>query len=373
MIRESSSTVCWTRSSTLVLSLALASCAALASPAPAGFGTVSGRASAVYVLAAPQGFALPQYSNDGYQQNVSEKAGRWRVAVSVDLAPLKIRTPFRPGRLPASLGLPPELSAAFDTALAPCQRAGEAVDAVLLTLHKTLRYKERPDFEETLPEVLRRREASCIGMTRVASAVIRALGIGCREAVGLRAPLSRGPAVLQGGLLHAWLEIAYPGGPTVFCDPLRSSGWIPETYIVLRIGEGLEPGTLAALSGAFILCEAHRDRLFYEPAPGVTCVLWRRPSSAAYTGTLITGKVLGPLDAPARGSIRIEGSGGATSMDLWEGNFFFRDLAPGEYTLVATARDAPPQRAIIRLNPVDRKSVLFYSPPGEGIPPGAKP
>ena len=369
--------MCWTRSSTLgpsfALGLVLASLAASGSPAPAGFGTASGQASSVYHLAAPQGLVPPAYKNDGYEQSVSAETGGRRVAVSVDLTPLKIRTPFRPGRLPASLGLPPDLATAFNTALAPCQRAGEAVDAVLLTLHKTLRYNERPAFEETLPEVLRRREASCVGMTRAASAVLGALGLPCREVVGLRAPIQEGPMILQGGLLHAWLEIAYPGGPTVFCDPLRSSGWVPETYIVLRIGEGLEPGPLSALSGTTLQCESHRDRLFYEPAPGVEGVLWRRPSSAAYTGTLVTGKVLGALDAPARGSIRLEGPGGTVKMDLWEGNFFFRDLAPGEYALVATPLDAPPQRALIRLNPVDRKTVLFYSPPGEGIRPGVKP
>lgn len=383
--------MCWTLSSTLAprhshgtaevfrsraylaLGLALASLATLGSPAPAGFGTASGTASAVFVLAAPQGFTPPAYHNDGYRQTVSSIAGGPRVSVSVDLAPLKLRTPFRPGRLPDSLGLPPDLAAALNTALAPCQRAGEAVDAVLLTLHEAVRYNERPDFEETLPGVLRRREASCVGMTRVASAVLGALGLACREVVGLRAPVREGPVVLQGGLLHAWLEIAYPGGPTVFCDPLRSSGWVPETYIVLKVGEGLERGALGALSGTTLRCESHRDRLFYEPAPGVRGVLWHRPSSAAYTGSLVTGKVLGPLDAPARGSVRLEGPGGTVPMDLWEGNFFFRDLAPGEYALVATPLGAPPQRALIRLNPMDRRTVLFYSPPGEGIRPGAKP
>ena len=60
-------------------------------------------------------------------------------------------------------------------------------------------------------------------------------------------------------------------------------------------------------------------------------------------------------------------------MDLWEGNFFFRDLESGEYLLIATSQNAPPQRTLIRLNAVDRKTVLFYSPPGDGIRPGAKP
>ena len=362
-----------TRFCTLALSFCLAAGAALGAPLPAGFGTVSGRAAAVFLLTAPGAPSPPCYKNDGYEQAVTDGAGGRRVAISVDPSPLKIRTPFHAGRLPASLALPSDFSTALDAALASCQRADEAVDAVLLTVHRSLRYVQRTDFEETPAEVLRRREASCVGMTRLSAVLLRALGLACREVVGLRIPLREGPVVLEGGALHAWLEIAYPGGPTVFCDPLRSSGWVPETYLVLRIGGGLEPGALSAYSGAVIRCESHRDRVFYEPEPRATSVLWRRPSAAGYTGTLLTGKVLGPLDAPARGSVRLEGAGGTVSMDLWEGNFFFRDLEAGEYLLVASPQNAPSQRAQVRLNPVDRRSVLFYSPAGDGFRPGAKP
>ena len=362
-----------TRFCTLALSFCLAAGPALGAPLPAGFGSVSGRGSAVYVLTAPQAPAPPSYKNDGYEQTVTDWAGGRRVAVSIDPSPLKIRTPFHPGRFPASLGLPADFSTALDAALAPCQRADEAVDAVLLTVHRSLRYVQRAEFEETPEEVLRRKEASCVGMTRLSAVLLGSLGLTCREVVGLRIPLREGPVVLEGGALHAWLEIAYPGGPTVFCDPLRSSGWVPETYLVLRIGGGLESGALSAYSGTVIRCESHQDRIFYEPEPRAKSVLWHRSSSAAYTGTLLTGKVLGPLDAPAGGSVRLEGAGGTVSMDLWEGNFFFRDLEAGEYLLVAIPQNAPPQRARVRLNPVDRRRVLFYSPPGDGFRPGAKP
>jgi hypothetical protein len=362
-----------TRFCTLALSFCLAAGAAPGASLPAGFGTVSGRATAVYILAAAHAPAPPDYKNDGYEQTVTEAAGGHRVAVSINPSPLQIRTPFHPGRLPASLGLPSGFLAALNAALASCQRADDAVDAVLLTVHRSIRYVQRAQFEETPAEVLRRREASCVGMTRLSAVLLRTLGLTCREVVGLRVPIREGPVVLEGGALHAWLEIAYPGGPTVFCDPLRSSGWVPETYLVLRIGGGFETGALNAYSGAVIRCESHRDRVFYEPEPRAKSVLWRRPSTAAYTGTLLTGKVLGPLDAPAAGSVRLEGAGGSVSMDLWEGNFFFRDLEAGEYLLVAIPQNAPSQRALVRLNPVDRRSVLFYSPPGDGIRPGAKP
>jgi hypothetical protein len=362
-----------TRFCALALSFCIFACPALGAAFPAGFGTVSGRATAVCVLTAPGAPAPPSYKNDGYEQTVTSGPNSMRVTVAIDPSPLKVRTPFHPGRLPANLGLPSEFSAALDASLARCQRADEAVDAVFLTVHRNLRYVQRTEFEETPAEILKRREASCVGMTRLSATILRALGLACREVVGLRVPIREGPVVLEGGILHAWLEVAYPGGPTVFCDPSRSSGWVSETYIVLRIGGGLEPGALAAFLGGVILCESHKDRVFYEPEPHATSVLWRRPSSAAYTGTLLTGKVLGPLDSAVSGSVRLEGAGGTVSMDLWEGNFFFRDLAPGEYLLIATPLNAPPQRTLIRLNPVDRKTVLFYSPSGDAMRPGAKP
>ncbi len=337
------------------------------------FGTVDGTASSVFLLTAANAPAPPPYSNDGYRLTVSQEGGSWRVEVSVEASPLRVRVPFRPGKIPASLHLPPSLAAPLAGAIAPCQRADEAVDAVLLTLRRHIRYVEKARFAETELEVAERGEGSCVGMTRLAVAILRSLGLDCREVIGFKLPVREGPLTLEGGLLHAWLEVSYAGGPRVFCDPWRSSGWVPENYVVLRTGGGYEPGALSAYSGGSVRCLAHKDRLFYEPPQGVKAVLWRRVSGRSATGSSLAGKLLGALDTPRAGTVRLEGPGGAVSEELWEGNFFFGDLQPARYEVVVEAPGQALQRLAVSLGPMDRRTLLFYSQSLMGAPSGAKP
>jgi hypothetical protein len=325
------------------------------------------------LLSAPKAPAPPAYENDGYRQTVTSEGGAWRVRVEVDAAPLKVRVPFRPGKVPPSLHLPQALSSLLAGAIAPCQREDEAVDAVLLTLRRHIRYVEKARFAETELEVAERGEGSCVGMTRLAAAILKSLGVACREVVGLKLPLREGSVTLEGGLLHAWLEVDYGEGHRVFCDPWRSSGWVPETYLVLRTGGGFEPGPLAAYTGGAERCVAHTDRIFYEPQPGAKAALWRRSADRSLGGAALTGKVLGPLDTPLRGTVSLGGPSGTVSEDLWEGNFFFGDLQAAQYGLVVAPAGEPPQRAALRLRPMDRRTLVFYSQASMSASPGAKP
>lgn len=341
-------------------------------PAP-GYGSVSGSASSTFLLSAPAVPAPPAYSNDGYRQAVTSDAGAWRVEVKVDASPLKVRVPFSPRKIPPSLHLPQALSSRLAGAIAPCQRADEAVDAVLVTLRRNIRYVEKARFAETEAEVAERGEGSCVGMTRLSVAILRSLGVDCREVIGLKLPVREGNVTLAGGLLHAWLEVDYAGGPTVFCDPWRSSGWVPETYLVLRVGGGYEPGPLSAYAGGTARCLAHADRIFYEPQPGVKADLWRRSGGRSATGASLAGKLLGPLDAPLTGAVRLAGPSGDVSEELWEGNFFFGDLQAAQYEIAVVPLGEPPQRASVRLAPMDRRTLVFYSQRLMGTPSGAKP
>ena len=210
-------------------------------------------------------------------------------------------------------------------------------------------------------------------MTRLAAAILKSLGVDCREVVGLKLPVREGPVTLEGGLLHAWLEVDYAGGPAVFCDPWRSSGWVPETYVVLRIGGGYEPGPLSAYAGGTARCLAHADRLFFEPQPGTKAVLWKRSAGRSVTGAFLAGKLLGPLDAPLPGRASLAGPSGVVTEELWEGNFFFGDLQAAQYEVVAQPAGEAPQRASVRLGPMDTRTLVFYSQKLMGTPSGAKP
>lgn len=93
--------------------------------------------------------------------------------------------------------------------------------------------------------------------------------------------------VLEGGILHAWLEVDYPGTGSVFCDVLTSSGWVGAQYVVLRRGEGLDVGRLSGLKSGSVTCVQSDDEIFFEPKAGLKCVLWARPSVETFTGALI--------------------------------------------------------------------------------------
>lgn len=339
--------------------------------APSGIGWVSGSASAVYLLEAPGAPRPPQISTDGFTQSVEGSPGRWTVGVTVAAGSLPVRQPFRPGPLPSSLPLPAELRGKLAGALSSCQRADEAVQAVALFLRTHLNYTERVSFEESPAEVLRRGEASCVGFAQTAAAILDGLGIRCKTVVGLKVPLRREPVRLEGGLLHAWVEVDFQDGATVFCDPLRSFGWVPESYVVLRVGGGLTPEALALYSGGRVTLKAHRDRIFFEPPQGMAAVLWARPSAALSTGSLLSGKLLGPLDLPAAGRAVLSGQGGEVSMPLWEGNYFFRDLEPGHYALTLLPQGEKPRTAAVPFRGMERRFVVSYAGADGDSGPGA--
>ncbi len=361
--------MCWTPFSTRVPRTAAVLSAALlvwvaahAGPRyPRAVGRVEGSATAVYRLAAEGAPAPPSISINGYSQSVEPAPGGWKITVRVDLEALRVRTPFRPGRLPSSLHLTRAASRSLEARLAACGREDQAIEAVLLFLRERLKYVTRPDFQESLQSVIATGQASCVGMTRAAVTILRALGVSCREVVGLKAPPSGASTVLQGGLLHAWLEIDYPGVGRVFCDPFRSTNWVPQSYVTLRVGDGLSARGLTTYTGGTIRLLRQTDRTFYEPPAHMECLLWARPSSTFYSGSFVTGKLLGGLDIPLAGKATLTGAGGSTSMNLWEGNFFFADLSPGVYELAVTSAGGSTHQEKLRLTGMDKRRLIFYS------------
>ena len=239
---------------------------------------------------------------------------------------------------------------------------------MLLFLKQNLKYVEKAPDDEAPDAVFQRREASCVGLTRAACAIIGGLGIPCREVVGFKAAPGIGrAALLEGGRLHAWLEVDYPGSGSVFCDVLTSSGWVGPSYVVLRRGQGLGVGDLAGLKGGTLTCSRREDRIFFEPAAGVKCLLWARPPATAMVmGALLTGKYLTPEGAPMVGRATLRGQADSVSMDLWEGNFFFRDLEPGGYDLLLEPEGSPPEAKEIFLTSMDKRYLIIYS--GNGGP-----
>lgn len=324
-------------------------------------GWVSGWAQAAYRLDAPGAPAPPAVEVNGFRQEVLPEGGGWEIRVQVSAGPLGVRTPFAARPLPPSPQLPQAFRERLGRSLSASKRLDEALVAILETMRSALEYDEAAGFEETPEEVLRKGRASCIGFSRTARFLLDSQGLTSRYVIGLRAPASRELMRLEGGRLHAWLEVALPGIGAVYCDPLLSVGWVPQRYVALRAGDTLEPGDLQAYKGGRLVTRSTKDRLAFEPPQGGPCRLWARPNVAASTGGLIHGKFLGEGDRPLEGRARLEGDGLAVSMDLWEGNFFFRDLVPGRYGLVVESPGSKPLRASVVLGPMDKRFLVLYS------------
>ncbi len=347
----------------------------LKAASPAGIGWVSGHAEAVYLLRAGNAAAPPSYSANGFEQRVKSSNGGWLITVKVSASPLRVRQPFHPGKLPASLPLPPGRAEKLRSMLADCRRSDEAVNKVMLFLKSTLAYSATPDFKEATPSVLAQDRVSCVGAAKSALLILRALGIPCRPVVGIRVPIDNtGPLAMSGGILHAWIEIDFPGVGKVFCDPFCSTNWVSQRYIVLRVGDGLSVGNLSRLKGGRLEVLAQKDRLFFEPPPRTSCLLWSRPPFATVPsgGALVTGKCLKKDDVPAKGEVILRGGSGSVKMKLWNGNFFFTGLSAGVYSLVFKDRNGEEQEKRLSLCTVDKMFVIFYSQIGRQLGGGTK-
>lgn len=356
--------MCSTRLLSLAAILATLGAAAFEPNVRTGVGTVAGTGRATYVLRSLHPITLPSMDISGFSQKARPLQTGWQVEVAVDPSGFLVRQPIsaKEKALPTWVAGPMRKDLA--SALNRCQRQGDAAEAVLLFFRQRLNYVERAGFPETSEEVLRRGEASCLGMTRLCQDVLRSQGITSREVLGLKLPVGASPYLLSGGALHAWLELDFGPEGRAFYDPWRSCGWVPESYIALRVGGGLEPGEFAVLAGGTLEVVSREDRVFFEPAPGLRCLLWKRPERESFSGTLVTGKVMGAGDVPKAGRATLRSPAGEVSMELWEGNFFFRDLEPGSYALSIEAPGVPPEGAPVQLKPMDKLRFLVYSQEG---------
>lgn len=77
----------------------------------------------------------------------------------------------------------------------------------------------------------------------------------------------------------------------------------------------------------------------------------------------VAGRVVGPGGAPVA-EVAVMITAGPPHADLAaltgaEGDFSFRDLAPGEYTFLANAPDHPPETRTVRLGPGEAARLEF--------------
>ena len=244
-----------------------------------------------------------------------------------------------------------------------CEKTDEVVRTVIFFLHSEISYSDSLNFTETPANVLSKKRASCVGATRTAIAILRSLGISCRPVVGIRFPSDgRETLLLEGGVLHAWLEVEYPSAGRFFCDPFSSINWVSQQYVVLKVGDGVSAdGLESILGGTLELLEQH-DRFFFAAPSSRLCSLWERSSTAPpLEGGLISGKFLTKKDLPGSGKVILQGNGSSVSAALWNGNFFFTGLQSGGYRVVIEPTGASPLERSVVLRNMDKRFLILYS------------
>jgi hypothetical protein len=352
-------------STKLSAAVLVAFCALAAAGEQVAPGAVWGRADATYRLEAPAAAvpAPPSYANRTFAQSVKSVEGGWEISVTSTPSPATFGSPLRQDwSSKAIAALDPGYLSAVRSALASSRTKEEAVLRLGLVLRAMTAYAERPDFDETVQEVSRRRTASCVGMVRIAALLLNeVLNVPCRSVIGLKAEPGGSPELLSGGALHAWLEVDLGLRGRVFFDPWFSYGWVPESYIILRIGGGLEPGDLAALAGSRVTAIWRKERIFYLPANNAKTLFWSASSPSASGTAAVVGKALFPDESPVEGTAWLENSGGRVAAALWNGNFCFRELAPGSYDVFIESQGKVLWEGSLMLGALDIRELVVYS------------
>jgi len=337
--------------------------------AAGGVGSVSGKSSASYEISFPNGgLEMPSMRNDGYDQRAVKTKDGWLVEVSVSAGPLRAREEwFLTKKMEKSLAaMDRKVGRAMAARLAGAVSRDEAVMAVLRFIGDNWSYVQKDDSGMSLEEMLASREASCLGMVRLAGRVLDILGIPSSEITGIRFPACSRESELRGGALHAWLEVEVERGRRVFCDPMSSFGFVPQYFIVLRRGGGLSREELRAVSGGKVILTSNEDRIFYDPMSSVKPDFWVRPPFDSASQGVLLGKALERGDMPARGKARLSCGDRVLECELWDGNFYFKIASPGTYVMdVLPAAPARPSTLRIELSDLSRRMIVVPVEGGE--------
>lgn len=180
-------------------------------------------------------FQLPSYANNGFEQMVTREEGTTRIRVRVTNTPLKSETPAGPNQLSADLG---RLQTRLDAA-APITRV-EQVSLVLDWLRRDFVYEDGVVPGSTR-FMLANRRGNCVGFSNLAIYALGQLGIRARYVTGLAyEPDDQAKRLLEGPVLHRWIEVYYEDVGWVFSDPAGKINFVEGTYIVFGI-DGVHP------------------------------------------------------------------------------------------------------------------------------------
>jgi len=228
-------------------------------------------------------FLFKNYSNNGYSQQVTRGGeGYVKAEISVGCDDFNSEIPY-PVRynLPSWLkpfvrpGLDiqsdsPEIINRAKQIIKGSRYQYEAVQKILRWVNDNITYDLDLKGPKTAVDVLLGKKGYCIGYSNLATALLRAVGIPCRNVHGIHingdSIIGSGeyqPLSLKGITLHRWIEVYYPDVGWVFSDPKYSVNFIGANYIFLAHQDGWDDFPAASLKGVMIKTENSLYNLLY--------------------------------------------------------------------------------------------------------------
>jgi transglutaminase-like putative cysteine protease len=146
----------------------------------------------------------------------------------------------------------------------------EAVQKILRWVNSNITYDLDLKGPKTATDVLQGKKGYCVGYSNLATALLRAAGIPCRNVHGIHingdSIMSSGeyqPLSLKGITLHRWIEIYYPDVGWIFSDPKYSVNFIGANYIFLAHQDDRNDFPAASLEGLMIKTERNFPNFAY--------------------------------------------------------------------------------------------------------------
>jgi len=198
-------------------------------------GTQEGR---FFIVPENPDLFIPNYHNKGYSQVVTGSASAaYFVKVKVDNALLYSRMRGR-----TVSGLPESLKP-LENRLNAISQDFLADQVSLLISWLRHEFHQQEDFvaDQSLDRIIATRSANCVGLSALAIYVLGRMQVKARYVTGVAfKPSDKARLLLEGNVLHRWIEVYYEDVGWVFSDPAGKVNFVDATYVVLGV-EGLHP------------------------------------------------------------------------------------------------------------------------------------
>ena len=202
--------------------------AAVKPGAPVIMGT---QRSSFRLIPATTGMPFPGYRNNGYRQTVEPGEAGYLIRIETVNGQISSKLKGRRVTLrPVLAPLAEALNANHEEYLA------DQVTYMFEWLRREIQYETEWVADQTIEKVMRTRSANCVGLSSVAIEVLAAMGVRARYVTGIAFQRQdKAKLVLEGSVLHRWIEIHYEDAGWVFADPSGKVNFVEATYLVMGV------------------------------------------------------------------------------------------------------------------------------------------